>query len=278
MSIARAVARLLLREAPGLRCSGSLLELGRQTTYLTPAELARYASTAPRPDGSSASGFVASADLYEAMGYAGSSAADLPTVDADIAMDLNLPIDAGLHGHFDAVIDGGTLPYVFDVPRALDNVRDLLRAEGLAIHITAVSGYMDQRLYSFSPALLRRYYAWHGYQLERLYLARSGLRWERGPWRVSSYSGDWLDRRRFTPGSGLWHYILIARKPAPGGQDPPPDLVRQAPSDARPAPGRAWLSRHPTALRAVRGARRLRPPARILPLLPTLAPGTWQRL
>ena len=67
----------------------------------------------------------------------------------DIVHDLNTPIGPELHGRFDAVIDGGCLEHIFNVPMALANYMNLVRNGGSLFIATMANNHMGHGFYQF---------------------------------------------------------------------------------------------------------------------------------
>ena len=76
--------------------------------------------------------------------------------DATLLHDLNERFPQNALGHFDLVVDGGTLEHIFDFPAALRNCLEVLRVGGHFVTITPASGLMGHGFYQFSPELFYR--------------------------------------------------------------------------------------------------------------------------
>lgn len=78
---------------------------------------------------------------------------------ATIIHDMNLPIPKHFANQFDAVIDGGSLEHIFNVPMALQNIAKVTKPGG-SIFITVPSNNLcGHGLYQFSPELFFRYFS-----------------------------------------------------------------------------------------------------------------------
>jgi hypothetical protein len=73
-----------------------------------------------------------------------------------IVHDLSYPIAPKFHGSFDAIIDGGTLEHIFNVPTALANYMDLVRVGGSVFIFTACNNHCGHGFYQFSPEFFFR--------------------------------------------------------------------------------------------------------------------------
>src|SRR5258708_36741284 len=105
----------------------STVTLGRMDCFIDIRDLLRLARLLPRN-----TAFVESVgngqvpqrmdDFFRALGAKSVDAVDASDFEgATIIQDLNAPLAAHLHSHFDAVIDGGTLEHVFNLPMAFKN-------------------------------------------------------------------------------------------------------------------------------------------------------------
>jgi SAM-dependent methyltransferase len=93
---------------------------------------------------------------------------------ATIVHDMNSPISEQFFNKFDAVIDGGTLEHVFNIPVALQNLANVTKPGG-SIFITVPSNNLcGHGLYQFSPELFFRYFSdENGFQLKGISLFES---------------------------------------------------------------------------------------------------------
>ncbi len=90
---------------------------------------------------------------------------------ATLIHDLNQPIDDSLQHRFDAVIDGGTLEHIFNVPVALANCMKMVRVGGSVVLSTMANNHCGHGFYQFSPELFFRVFQPdNGYQIERAIL------------------------------------------------------------------------------------------------------------
>ncbi len=154
--------------------------LGRQTLALPSAEFAAEARRYGRSELE-----AAVADVYSAFPYCDGllralGARELEAIDAsryeqaDIVLDMNRPAPTELHGRYSAVIDGGTLEHIFDVPQAFRNVAALLRVGGHFISVNGTNNFMGHGFYQFSPELFFRVLApENGFELETLVLSET---------------------------------------------------------------------------------------------------------
>jgi SAM-dependent methyltransferase len=91
--------------------------------------------------------------------------------DATLLHDLNERFPENVRGHFDLVVDGGTLEHIFNYPAALRNCLELLRVGGHFMAVTPASGQMGHGFYQFSPELFFRVFsADNGFVLRKIIL------------------------------------------------------------------------------------------------------------
>ena len=212
MGIPRGTARLLLDEVRRRPFSGSVLELGRMTVYLTPAELRHWAAAhgvelaALGSPGLShdprlaEQGCLDDRSFFALLGFSEVLSCDVsPWEGADLQLDLNQPVPPELLGRFDVVFESGTLQYVFDLPAALRNVWALLRPGGRVVHgMLPSNNHVDHGFYMFCPTLFHDFYAANHWVLETELFFEFEPYWYRSkflspPWRIYRYTPGCLD-------------------------------------------------------------------------------------
>jgi hypothetical protein len=140
------------------------------------AEIARCGLNGSRNDLADVyAAFPYSDGFLHALGAEHLDAIDVSTYEgASIVLDMNTPAPESLHGRFTAIIDGGTLEHVFDVPQAFRNVAALLSVGGHFISVNGTNNFMGHGFYQFSPELFFRVLsAQNGFELETLVLAET---------------------------------------------------------------------------------------------------------
>ena len=163
------------------KIKGETLQLGRQGFHiprdrkdhrrgLAETALAQYDADATIESFYTLSGF--SDALFSYLGSSSVLALDAsPFEGANIVHDLNMPVDKTLHARFDTIFDGGTLEHVFDLPVALQNVKDMLRVGGLFLSVNAANNQVGHGFYQFSPELMWRVFAAEsGFKVELMQL------------------------------------------------------------------------------------------------------------
>jgi len=146
-------------------CAGSLLTLGRQDVYFTFEQLSATAraynidleSIEPKLITNIWTGKQAidDASLFEALGFSSIDVLDFVDNErADYVHDLNMPIPTNLTEKWDVIYDAGTLEHVFDIRRAFENIHNMLKVDGIAIHELPTNGFVDHGFWQLSPTAL----------------------------------------------------------------------------------------------------------------------------
>ena len=159
---------------------GTTATLGRQALALPSADFVAEARRYGLPQLEAAVGDVYAAfpycdGLLRALGAQALEAIDASNYErAGIVLDMNRPAPVELHGRFTALIDGGTLEHIFDVPQAFRNVAALLRVGGHFVSVNGTNNFMGHGFYQFSPELFFRVLApENGFELETLVLTET---------------------------------------------------------------------------------------------------------
>lgn len=89
---------------------------------------------------------------------------------ATVTHDMNLPIPDAQVGRYDAVIDGGTLEHVFNIPVALANCMKMLKPGGRFYSLSPANNHCGHGFYQFSPEFFFRVFtAENGFELEHVF-------------------------------------------------------------------------------------------------------------
>jgi hypothetical protein len=183
---------LLQARAEGASFERTLM-LGRLACFMSPRDLRRVAQRLS-PD----SVFVRDVgegrtpaymdDFFRALGATTLDALDASAFEgATIVHDLNEPLPSHLLGQYDAVVDGGTLEHVFNLPTAFKNAMDALAVGGRFFAALPANNYCGHGFYQFSAELFYRVFcADNGFEVERLLVAPAYA------------SGKWLDGPAFS--------------------------------------------------------------------------------
>lgn len=78
---------------------------------------------------------------------------------ADTIHDMNTPVPENWHGQYDAIIDGGSLEHIFNIPCAFANLGNLLKVDGALFITTPANNQMGHGFYQFSPELMFRVFS-----------------------------------------------------------------------------------------------------------------------
>jgi SAM-dependent methyltransferase len=93
---------------------------------------------------------------------------------ATIIHDLNLRVAPELENAYDAVIDGGTLEHIFNVPVAIANIMRMTRVGGRVFSAWTANNLCGHGFFQFSPEFAFRVFAEaHGFEAERVALVES---------------------------------------------------------------------------------------------------------
>ncbi len=255
MGIPRGTARLLLDEARERPFSGTLLELGRMTVYVTETELREWAreqgvglaaidsvALSHQPE-LAAHGCLDDRSLFRLLGFDRVESADVSAWEgADHVFDLNEPVPAGLVGRYDTVFEAGTIQHVFDLRQVFANLHALLREGGRVVHgMAPSSNHVDHGFHMFSPTLFHDFYSANGWRIEAFYFFEFFSYWHRGRfqstrWKVRPYSPGVLDALAY--GGFSWKQVglfVVATKTAGSTADrvPQQSLFSRTPPAVR---------------------------------------------
>lgn len=170
----------------------STLTLGRIGHLLSPGDLRRISRSLPQE-----SEFVQmvlrgesprySDEMFKAMGATRVESMDASDFEgATILHDLNNPLPPNLKGHFDAVVDSGTLEHVFNVPGAFKNAMEALKVGGHFLAGLPANNWCGHGFYQFSAEFFYRVFSeGNGFRLRRLFVAPVWI------------AGKWLDGPAF---------------------------------------------------------------------------------
>ena len=206
MGIPGGSARLLIEQAKRTPFRGTVLQLGRGTLYFTEAELRDWArrqgfqlhepeqielSHDPQLR---AQGCLGDVTFFRMLGFDEVRSCDIVDWEgADYIFDLNEPVPDDLRGRFDAVFETGTITQIFDLPRVLANLYDLVKVGGRMIHCcTPTNNHIDLGFAMPCPTLFADFYAANGYEIEAQYLCE--------------YTSYWYNDRLFTPRMDVYDY------------------------------------------------------------------------
>lgn len=156
-----------------------VLTLGHQSLRLFPSEVdffrdvhgQAFGSTVTSIDGHRWEGYV-DGFLRDFLGAKSITVLDAsPYEDADTIHDMNNPVPETWHGQYDAVIDGGSLEHIFNVPTAFANLANMLKVGGTIFVNTPANNMMGHGFYQFSPELMFRVFSEaNGFNLENVLL------------------------------------------------------------------------------------------------------------
>jgi hypothetical protein len=137
--------------------------IGRQTMRVDPGPMRRLLrATGIMLSASECSGLFEAAGGYAEPLLRLLGAKQIDSLDASsyeqatIVHDMNLPIADLLKNRFTAVLDGGSLEHVFNVPCALRNCMEMVALGGHYLGVSPTNNWMGHGFYQFSPELFFR--------------------------------------------------------------------------------------------------------------------------
>ena len=229
MGIAKAPTKLLLQESLRKPLEGRVLQLGRQTVFVTEQELrglaAKIGAKLQDIDEVKLSWdpnyarlkYLSDDSYFRLLGF--SQCESLDNFDYEGAMhilDLNVPeVPDNLRNRFDFIVDGGTIEHVFHVPNVLNNIFSMLKVGGRILHISPSSNHMDHGFYMFSPTFFLDFYAANKFEINLAQVARYTRKPDVHPWLAMNYTPGSLDR--ISVGGlddGLYAIFFLATKTA----------------------------------------------------------------
>lgn len=78
-----------------------------------------------------------------------------PYEGASIVHDFNIPVPEEYHNKFDFIYDSGTIEHIFDVKTVTENIKNLLKLNGVISIITVCNNFPGHGFYQFSPEFFR---------------------------------------------------------------------------------------------------------------------------
>ena len=178
MGIDNAAAKMLLilRNEPGVDLSKAVI-LGRQHNYVGPF----LRRSIQKNFGLARKSLPLSAkyadQLLEVLGISNPTILDASSYEgATILHDLNLPIPLALKDQFSTVIDIGTSEHIYNIPQALQNLKDLCAVNGHLLMVSPANNWLGHGFYQFSPELFfRTFDNPSGFEINQLFLIKLKL-------------------------------------------------------------------------------------------------------
>jgi hypothetical protein len=72
--------------------------------------------------------------------------------------DLNQAIPAHLRDKYGLIYNGGTIEHIFDVRAVLRNLHDMLKIDGVVVHVGPMNGWVEHGFYQFCPTFFADFY------------------------------------------------------------------------------------------------------------------------
>jgi hypothetical protein len=105
--------------------------------------------------------------LLKKNGFNQVTCLDLFDPHADLALDLNLPVQVNYHQHFQVLFDIGSLEHVFDTKTCLEKYFNMVKVGGLLFMTTPINGYFGHGLHVFHPGLVLDALTLNGFTIDR---------------------------------------------------------------------------------------------------------------
>jgi hypothetical protein len=178
VGIDNAAARmlLLLRNEKGADF-GKTIMLGRQHNYLGPIFRKVIQKNLGIPRKSIPLAAEYADEFLEKLGILNPDILDVSNYEgATILHDLNLPIPTEYRSQYSTVIDIGASEHVYNVPQALQNLKDLCSMDGHVLIISPANNWLGHGFYQFSPELFfRTFDTPSGFEIRKLFLIKLKL-------------------------------------------------------------------------------------------------------
>lgn len=178
MGIDNAAAKmlLLLRNEPGIDFSKTII-LGRQHNYVGPFLRRAIQNNFGLSRKSLPLASEYADEFLEVLGIVKPAILDVSNYEgATILHDLNTPIPTELKHKFCTVIDIGASEHVYNIPQALQNLKDLCATNGHLLIISPANNWLGHGFYQFSPELFfRAFDVPSGFEIRNLFLIKLKL-------------------------------------------------------------------------------------------------------
>lgn len=175
MGIDNTAARMLmlLRNEPDIDFSNTIM-LGRQNNYIGPFLRRAIQSNFGLSRKSLSLGSKYADEFLEVLGIVNPMILDTSNYEgATILHDLNTPIPRELKNQFSTVIDIGTSEHVYNIPQALQNLKDLCATNGYVLMVSPANSWLGHGFYQFSPELFfRTFDVASGFEIRNLFLIK----------------------------------------------------------------------------------------------------------
>jgi SAM-dependent methyltransferase len=204
-----------------LHLGSSILQLGRQHTFVTTTQLLKTyrrfglsCDISPMDFNSQRPGYVDDLKLFRTLGFSTVHSLDASDFEgATYVHDLNKPVASELAKTFDVIYDGGTTEHIFSVPTVLQNIFTLLKEEGVVIHHSPSHNHVDHGFYMFSPMFFYEWYRANSWEILKSYIIEYGPNHNGKSWVVRRYEPGAIDQLSFGGwGSEMLAIWLVAKK------------------------------------------------------------------
>ena len=203
MGIAKGAVSLLFELRKTEKFSGTVCQLGRQTTFVTSIDVVKIALAF----GIDISDYIfdetsfklnqlmiSDIDLFKCLGFETVESMDYSNFENSThVLDLNNPIPREFYEKYDAIYDGGTLEHIFNFPQCLKNIHLMLKPGGIIIHASPSHNHVDHGFYMFSPTVFYDYYKTNQYDIIRSFIFEYEAEHDKKPWIIYDYTPGSID-------------------------------------------------------------------------------------
>ncbi len=191
MGIAKGAAGLIFEFLEKENFKGDLLQIGKQKILFSNDELYSLTKQFNLKRQINNNFSINSIEFFKNLGVTKCFTLDNSNYEgAEIIQDLNKEISKDYKEKFDYIYDGGSLEHIFNVPQALKNFHNLLKPNGIIMHLLPCNNYVDHGFYSFNPTLFKDYYEQNNYEILKLYIVKQGINKNKDEWIIYRYDRE----------------------------------------------------------------------------------------
>lgn len=161
---------------------GNCLQLGRQGLHILPTEYEACMNVFLRYDkienyDSIFCSTRYTENLFKYLGCDSVVSMDYSNYEgSEIIHDMNNPVPEQYHDKYDVIFDGGTIEHIFDVKMSFQNVKKMLKKNGIFISVNGANNHLGHAFYQFSPDLYRTVFSNEsGYNIIEMHIAAANL-------------------------------------------------------------------------------------------------------
>lgn len=276
MGVAKGAFKFLLElKKTTNKVQGKILQLGRQSTYVTFDQIEKISksfniklnpSITPSlsfdPD-LKQQGFVDDITFFKSLGFDQVESVDFSTYqNPTFVHDFNHPISENYHEKYDVIFDGGTLEHIFHFPNCLENIHHMLKPGGIIIHFSPSHNHVDHGFYMFSPTVYYDYYSTNKYSILKSNIFEYQVEHFKKNWTIYEYQPGKIDHLSYGGWGnkllGIW-FVAEKTESSTTGVIPQQSFYTtlwNAPSSS-PSALKQFIKKHPLLYYWVRFGKRL---------------------